>query len=325
MSPRNRASQWDAMDYTYTDPTRIPMEGSFLIESHQPHVFKRPYHHHTSIEVNFLTGAEMVYSFSGAHITIPPEQMAIFWGAAPHRVIEVRGEGKIINIYLTFSQVIQWGLPGAFIESLVSHNILTSTEKDSTDEAIFTRWARDYHHTEHDWRWLILREIELRFHRLCLEGWVAIEKQSKINNEKTNLHSQRETDPARMRGRTMRHVEDMLSFIAQNHTRPLRISDVAEHVHLSPNHATTLFRQVIGIPIKTHLTHLRLTHARMLLAESQKKILTIAMDSGFSSLSSFYAAFEAHYHQPPAAFRRKAHQGNTSSNRQDDLKDIPLV
>ena len=59
------------------------------------------------------------------------------------------------------------------------------------------------------------------------------------------------------------------------------------------------------MPIKAYITHIRLNHAQMLLASSDLKIIGVAMDSGFNSLSSFCEAFQTHETKTPAAFRKK--------------------
>ena len=41
-------------------------------------------------------------------------------------------------------------------------------------------------------------------------------------------------------------------------------------------------------------------------ANSEKKVVSIAMDSGFGSLSSFYDAFQMHMRNTPAEFRKEA-------------------
>ena len=98
----------------------------------------------------------------------------------------------------------------------------------------------------------------------------------------------------------------MLRFVADHYTSAISVNDVAEHVGLSQSYAMTLFRKVIGIPIKEHITRIRLSHAQMLLSGSDMKIVSIAMDSGFGSLSSFYEAFQARAGQSPAALRRSS-------------------
>jgi hypothetical protein len=50
----------DVVPYSeQVDKTRVPEANAFLIERHQPTLFDAPYHHHTSIELNFLQGCEM--------------------------------------------------------------------------------------------------------------------------------------------------------------------------------------------------------------------------------------------------------------------------
>ncbi len=45
-------------------------------------------------------------------------------------------------------------------------------------------------------------------------------------------------------------------------------------------------------------------HAKMLLVETDRKILTIAIECGFASLSSFYQCLQNHVCRYPAAFRK---------------------
>ena len=69
-----------------------------------------------------------------------------------------------------------------------------------------------------------------------------------------------------------------------------------------------LFQRTIGVPIKRHITRIRISHAQMLLANSNLKILGVAMDSGFRSLSSFYDAFKRLTDKSPAAFRAETRE-----------------
>ena len=54
----------------------------------------------------------------------------------------------------------------------------------------------------------------------------------------------------------------------------------------------------------SYLTKLRLYHAKSALVGSSDKILTIAMDSGFGSLSRFYEVFVKDTGQTPQNFRQ---------------------
>lgn len=74
---------------------------SLLIERHQPKLFRTPYHHHTSVEINLLEGCRLGYSFSGTKVVVNPDRLTLFWGAAPHRVTHVEGEGQTTNNYVS--------------------------------------------------------------------------------------------------------------------------------------------------------------------------------------------------------------------------------
>jgi len=81
------------------------------------------------------------------------------------------------------------------------------------------------------------------------------------------------------------------------------IAEVAAQVGLRPNYAMTLFKDAFGVTILDHLIHYRVAHAQQLLISTDRKVLDIAMDSGFSSLSRFNVAFKRVCGLTPRAYR----------------------
>lgn len=281
----------------YGNARLVPVGEAMVMERHRPRPFKEPYHHHASIEMNFITGCDMDYSFSGEAFTAPTGRPIVFWGAIPHCVTSVKGAGQTINIYVGFAQILGWQLPDTFIDALIGGDVLVAGKEDPLDALQFDRWAREYGRTDAGLRQVLLGEVEMRLRRFALSPW------SRLSSGKMQIDAEA-SGAARVR-----YIEDMLRFIANNYANAISVSDVADHVNLSPNYAMTLFRRVIGVPIKEHITRIRLSHAQMLLATTDMKILSVAMDSGFGSLSSFYEAFQARLHQSPAAFRRQSRRG----------------
>ncbi len=290
-----KAKEHDRVQYLeYVDPQCVPVTDDFLIETHTPRKFRSAYHHHASVEVNFITGCDMEYSFSGTRITVPVGRIAVFWGSIPHGVTGVSGRGRATNIYLSLAMLLKWGLPKPFIEAIISGAVLCATTENSLDPLIFGKWAEDYAKSDRVWRQLLLGEIQMRLRRLSMEGYEV-------------LMPGNESPSVEVSGvGTMRHIDEMLRFVADNFDGPISVDDVANHVNLSSSYAMSLFRKAVGVPIKEHVTRIRLSHAQMLLANSDSKIVCVAMDSGFGSLSSFYEAFQAHANKTPAAFRREA-------------------
>lgn len=271
----------------------LPGPNRFIIERHVPELFDTPFHHHTSVEINFLEDCQMAYSFSGAVARVNEKRLTLFWGAQPHRVTEVSGVGQITNIYLSLGQVLRWGLPDGLVRALLSGAVISALPGRHGDQAFMQGLWEERMRDEGAWRRVHLDEIATRLRRMGLEGW------------HTQLEAARQSPLLQADGRTMRHIDGILRFVANNFTRPVTVAEIAEAIALSPSRATTLFAKVMGVSIKKHLTRTRLSHARMLLSETDAKITSIALDSGYRSLSSFYSAFLEANQISPDAYRRK--------------------
>ncbi len=284
----------DGHHYGYVDTKRVPDSEIVLVEQHQPKQFNLPYHHHASVELNFLIDCEMDYSFSGASVRIPQRRLTIFWGAFPHSVASVTGIGKTVNVYVAFSELFAWKLPERFVANLIAGDVMCSAEPDPVDYLVLPRWADEYRCKDPSFQKLLVGEVEMRIRRFAANGWERL-------NEGTGERCEAKESISKMGT-----VETMIRYISDNYGSPMSVADVADHVSLSQSYAMTLFRRVTGISIKEHITRTRLSHARMLLSNSDEKIVTIAMDSGFGSLSAFYEAFQTRIQKTPAAFRREA-------------------
>lgn len=276
------------------DRQRMPAPNHFIIERHVPEMFDSPFHHHTSVEINFLERCDLDYSFSGAPVALKRGELTMFWGAQPHRVTGVSGRGRITNIYLSLGQFLRWGLPDKLVQAILSGTVLSAKPGPTRDDELFDRLWTERARTDAPWRRTHLDEIATRLRRLGLEGW------------QVRLDPARASSILDVDANSMRHVVAILRCIADHFSRPVTVGDIAREVNLSASRATALFREVMGVTIKHHLTRTRLSHARMLLTETDGKIVSIALDSGFRSLSSFYAAFVAANGVSPAQYRSEA-------------------
>lgn len=289
------------------DKTRVPEANDYLIERHTPSLFDTPYHHHTSVEINFLQNCAMDYSFSGEEVALKSERLTVFWGAAPHKVANVYGTGKITNIYLSLGQFIRWGLPTEMVEPILSGAVIGSKSLGPSDVAFFDRLIAEKSQKSAPWRRMHLDEIENRLRRLALEGWEVL-REPRIVSLQQEITAQ-----------AMLHVEAMLKYIADNFTIPINVSDIAQSANLSTGRAGHLFKLVMGLSIKQHLQRARLSHARMLLSETSNKIATIGLDSGFPSLSAFYEAFNKANGMSPAKYRETARRSSPFVGEHSDV------
>jgi len=107
---------------------------------------------------------------------------------------------------------------------------------------------------------------------------------------------------ARARARDPR-VRKALDLIEVHYREELRIPKLAKLVGLSERSLTRLFVKEVGQNPKQVLTRLRVDEAQRLLSSSDRAVTDIALDVGFQSLSSFFAAFRQRTGHLPSEYR----------------------
>lgn len=256
-----------------------------------PTIANGAYHTHPSIEMNYLRGCEMTYSFSGELVTIPREKFCAFWSAYPHRPTHVTGAGEITNAYLSLKQFLDFGLSSELVDTLLSGAVVCAKKSSESDRVLFDRWAEELNLSDRNWDRLHRLEVQTRFARLDAEGWDLLSP-PRISKSRT-----------RIGGNAVVHFDKMLRFVAHHAFEPITVKDVADAAGISSNYAIIHFRNMLGVTVKEYILGLRIHHAKMILLDSNDKILNVAFDCGFSSMSAFYEAFGTATGMSPSAFR----------------------
>lgn len=101
-----------------------------------------------------------------------------------------------------------------------------------------------------------------------------------------------------------RVVDQSIRFMQCHYNENISISDIAKHVFLSSSHLSTVFRTLTGYTIKDYLLRYRLYQSANALRETQKRIIEITYDQGFSSQQAFTKSFSQLYGISPARFRQ---------------------
>ncbi len=100
---------------------------------------------------------------------------------------------------------------------------------------------------------------------------------------------------ARMRA----YVQDL----DQHFFEATNLDDAAARLGISRRRFTQLFRQITGSSWLTHIRRLRIAHARRLLVQTTRTVLSIAFECGFEDLSTFYRAFKREVGLSPNQWR----------------------
>lgn len=81
--------------------------------------------------------------------------------------------------------------------------------------------------------------------------------------------------------------------------------ELARRTHCTSRHLSRIFRELVGMSFRDKRAELRLTRARDLLATSKSKVVEVALESGYKSLSLFNLMFTRHFGTSPGRWRQK--------------------
>jgi AraC family transcriptional regulator len=104
--------------------------------------------------------------------------------------------------------------------------------------------------------------------------------------------------------RDERRIADVLRLITDcPDESTLSIGEMAKHVAMSPYHFLRVFRDVTGMTPHQFILRARLQDAAVQLRSSTKPVTDIALDTGFSDLSTFNRQFRSVIGMTPTAYR----------------------
>lgn len=96
---------------------------------------------------------------------------------------------------------------------------------------------------------------------------------------------------------------DVCNYINQHCTENLSLDQIAHYAGFSKYHFSRLFKQFTGISFYKYLNKKRIMRAEILLIDPKTTITEAALQSGFSSLSSFIRMFKILKNCTPTEFR----------------------
>jgi len=255
---------------------------------------------HSEIEINFFEKGTLTYLFWGERVSIQGGSLALFWAAVPHQIVDFSKLKSYYVITIPLPWMLSWGMPEKFASQILNGRILQEPQPSSAvnDKYLFEQWFQDINQNTASTREIVLLEIKARLLRMALN----------LDNSKNLPDSPASKSSIRHVGaQNFSKIETMARFIAQHYTEPIHLADVAAAVDLHPDYAAYAFKKTFGITINNFVIQHRVQHAQRLLVTTSKKVLDIAFESGFNSLSRFNTSFKELCHCTPREYR-EAHQ-----------------
>jgi AraC-like DNA-binding protein len=235
--------------------------------------------HHNEVELNLLESGWLVYLLGGRKVRIEAGRLSVFWAAIPHQIIEYGPRTEYFVVTIPFAWFLQWRLPDNLVQPILrgAVHIEPAPGRGRLDRDLFAQWEVDLRKPKQEVKNIVLLEMESRLLRLAAELPPAA---GRVRPRRFVLHDG-----------GLNKVEQMACLIAQRYTEPLTVSAIGRAVGLHPNYAMSLFKKAFGTTLIEYLTHHRVSHAQRLLATTDEKIVRVAFDSGFNSVSRFNEAF----------------------------------
>lgn len=258
---------------------------------------------HNEIELNLLKHGSLTYLLGGNTVAIPAGRLAIFWAAIPHQIISSTDKAEYYVATIPLAWFIQCQFPVHFVDAILHARVVLDPEPYPRDNDLemFDRWVHDFQSPSPQKRRIAFLEIESRLLRFAeaipyenVGG--KIYKTSQLTIETGGL----------------KHVEQMALYIAQHYTERITAEQISKAAGLHPNYAMAVFKKALGITLIDCVTQHRVSHAQRLLATTNKKIIEVAFDSGFTSLSRFHEAFKRWCGRSPKEYRRSHAPGEQS-------------
>lgn len=98
-------------------------------------------------------------------------------------------------------------------------------------------------------------------------------------------------------------INQLILYIHANIHRRITLDELAEVVHLHPNHVSRFFRQEMGCSIRSFISAHKILLIQKFLAETDLKMVDIAMAFEFSSAAHFSIFFKKNTGMTPHAYR----------------------
>ena len=284
-------------------------------------------HRHDDVEINVVLDGQLHYLFGGQPLTIREGEIAVFWAAQPHGLVDSR-TGDMCWVHVPFHLFLSWGLPEAQTAPLLSAQPMITHAPDLGERIALMaeRWGEEVRGTDPD-----DGEADAAARADGVSGtdgvsaadgagattWAdddsaeiaLLEIQATVRRI---LRASGRADPGvfgegagSVPAARLRQVSTMAQHVRENHRSPLTIADIAACVHLAPSHAMTVFRRTVGVTLGEYVTMCRVAEAQRLLLTTAMTVTEVADAAGFGSLSSFYEHVTAACGMTPREYRRQ--------------------
>lgn len=98
-------------------------------------------------------------------------------------------------------------------------------------------------------------------------------------------------------------IVDAINYIDENYKETVKLSTLANMVHMNQNYFSGYFKNVMNCSVSTYIIRRRLKQACLLLATTEDSVIEIAAASGFDNVPYFNRTFKNQLGMTPCEYR----------------------
>ncbi|WP_309082599.1 helix-turn-helix domain-containing protein [Chelativorans sp.] len=281
----------------YWDPLKSTVERvpNTLVVSHMQPGIMPVAHWHAQVEINYVFRGTVDYEMHGHPVHLEEGDLCIFWGGLPHRVVDTSEDPFYVAIHLPLIHFFRLQLPPDIQQRLMRGAALVTGRPDPGDATSFARWSAYMQSGEASRVNHALEELLLRVERIRFDPYRLVEAD--------DLPA---TRPEATDQQSFQNIGRICAFVVENFRHQIDCADIAVFADIHPKYAMNVFKKSTGMTLNEYVSLLRLSYAQALLMQDDAKVLQVAMDSGFGSLSAFNKTFRKIAGMSPSEFRRGA-------------------
>lgn len=109
------------------------------------------------------------------------------------------------------------------------------------------------------------------------------------------------------------NLKKVLSYIKESYSSPIHIDELASLINLNAQYFCRYFKENIGKTATEYINEIRIEKAAESLVETDKKIITIAQDTGFDNIGYFIRRFKKEKGVTPSEYRKNVRSSSNTN------------
>jgi AraC-like DNA-binding protein len=132
-------------------------------------------------------------------------------------------------------------------------------------------------------------------------------------------------EPPMENGNARERLRSFLMAASPDALAEMDFDDLARTTRCTSRHLSRIFYELMGMSFSDKRAEIRLGRARELLATSKSKVVEVAFESGYKSLSLFNQMFTRHFGISPGKWRQRHGLNRLSEGRRNGGSDLKIA